>query len=813
MTLPSDAHIVVIGGGIVGCSVAYHLGHLGIPNVVLLEQNELAGGTTWHAAGLVGRLRASNSMTWVNQYSADLYSKLETETGIATGWRSCGSLMLATCKERMTQIARTAAMAQVFGVEAHLLEPRELGDLFPHMRTDDLLGGAFLPGDGRVHPEQTTKALAIGAEMQGVQIITQCEVLNIDVRAHQVRTVRTSQGNIDTNIIVLCGGMWTRQLAQKFEVHIPLHPVEHHYIQTEPIEGIHEDLPICRDPDAAIYFRPEQGAILLGAFQKHSKPWLQDPVPSDFSFGLLEDDWDHFSKPLAAGRRRLPALETTGIAKFVNGPESFTPDNNFLLGEVPNLKGCFVAAGFNSAGIACAGGAGKALASWIVDGAPPMDLWAVDIRRFSSFHNQSTFLQDRVSEVLGLHYRMAWPNREAQTGRNVLRSPLHHRLASLGACFGQKMGWERPNWFSSNSPSPDMDYTFERPAWLAYSAKEHLGCRERVALFDQSSFSKFELHGQDALRILQRLCAANLNVPIGKTVYTSMLNERGTFESDLTVIRAAVDSYYLVSGTAQRVRDFDWISRHIPRNASVRLRDVTEDSAVIGVMGPQSRALLQSLTSSPLDHERFPFATSRLMRIGDHELRAVRITYVGELGWELHMNTSEASDVYDFLWQAGQELGVTNAGHYAINSLRLEKGYLAWGTDISTDESPLQAGLGFVIDWNKSCDFLGKDALRRQKQQPLQKRMFLFVAEDSSIMLWGNEPIFADDELVGYTTSAAYAHTLGSAIAAGYVRLRNGQQPSDVLQIPFAIQVGERMARVRPYLRSPYDPQRQRILM
>lgn len=811
-SIPTKTNVVIVGGGIVGCSLAYHLMKFGWKDVVLLEQQRLGGGTTWHAAGLIGRLRTSNSLTKINKYSAELYASLEQETGHAVGWKQVGSLLVAHSEDRMIQLRRTAAMAELFGVEVHLIRPAEAQEKWPLLRTDDLLGAAWLPHDGKVIPKEVALALAKGAQARGATIIENIRVLNVEHAKGRAMGVMTDRGVIKAEYVVLCGGMWTRQLGLRCGLTLPLYPVEHHYVVTDPISGAFDELPVGRDPDLGIYFRGEGNAILLGAFQEHSKPWKRQPIPDDFSFQLLEPDWDTFAQPLQAGRWRIPALQKTSFAQFVNGPESFTPDGNFLMGETPELRRLFVAAGFNSVGIASAGGAGKYLAEWIIEGQPTMDLWSVDVRRFGPYANNPSFLRARVAEVLGLHYQMAWPNREFITGRGLRRSPLHDALAARGACFGSKNGWERPNWFAHGNTEPVMNYSFGRQNWFACHAREHRAARENVAVFDQTGFSKYLFKGRDVVAILQRLCGNDIEVPVGKAVYTSLLNERGRCESDLTMVRSDTEEYYIVSGTAQTVRDQDWITRHVRPEERAELVDVTEAYSVLGVMGPNSRALLGRLTDADLSNEAFPFGTSSILGVGQATVRAVRLTYVGELGWELHVPMSQARLVYETLWDAGRDLGLVNAGHYAINSLRLEKGYRAWGADISPDDTPLEAGLEFALAWNKPVPFMGRDALRQQKEAGLKRLLVLFVLRDPEPVLWGSEPIYRNGSVVGYTTSGAYGHSVGGAVALGYVNHDGGVNADFILSGRYEIDIAGKRYPATAHLRAPYDPQRERIL-
>ena len=802
-SIPASAQVVVVGGGIVGCSVAYHLTKLGFSDVVLLEQKALAGGTTWHAAGMVGRLRTSNSLTKINQYSAELYAGLEAETGHPTGWKQVGSLVVASNEERMTQLYRTAAMAEYLGVQADLISAEEAGEKWPLIKTDDLLGAVWLPGDGKVIPQETAVALAKGAQQRGAKICENVETLEILHRDGRATGVKTNQGIIEAEYVVLACGMWSRRLGLTCGVSIPLAPVEHHYVVSNPIEGAFDELPCGRDPDATIYFRGEGNAVVLGAFQKYTKPWLKDPVPSDFSFELLEADWEKYREPLRAGEFRIPKLKEAGYAKFVNGPESFTPDNQFLLGETPELRGLFVAAGFNSAGIACAGGAGKYLAEWMSEGEPTMDLWAVDIRRFGRWANNRAFLRDRVTEVLGLHYQMAWPNREMETGRNIRTTPIHDRLIEAGACLGSKAGWERPNWFASTPDKTQVEYSFGKQNWFNNHANEHHATRERVALFDQSSFAKLRLQGKDACAVMQHVCGNNMDVPARKAVYTGMFNLHGGFESDFTAVRMAEDDYYIVTASAQAVHDANWISRNTPNGMHVSLTDVTAGMGVLSVMGPEARDFLLPLTDADLSDEAFPFGTCQEISIGMHTVLALRLSYMGELGWELHVGMDQMLGVFDTLMKRGEDHAIQLAGHYAINSLRLEKGFRAWGHELSPDDNPLEAGLSFALDWKKDSGFLGKEALLKIKSNPLRKRLAIFTIKDPDIVLWGGEIIYRNGQVVGYTTSGSFGHSVGAGIAMGYVRNREGVDRAFVLDGDYALKVGNQMIPAKVHLKAP----------
>jgi glycine cleavage system aminomethyltransferase T/glycine/D-amino acid oxidase-like deaminating enzyme len=808
-TLPEQAGVVVIGGGVVGCSLAYHLTRMGQRDVVLLEQGRLTSGTTWHAAGLVGQLRAHTNMTRMVQYSAQLYAGLEAETGQATGWKQCGSVLVARTADRMTLLRRIASAAQVHGIECHVISAAEAGKLYPIMRTDDLVGALWLPRDGKVNPADVTQALARGARRGGARIFEKTRVTAIHSQGGHVTGVATARGDIRADVVVNCTGQWARQLGRKAGVTVPLHSAEHMYVVTGSIAGVTPDLPVLRDPDGYIYVKEEVGGLLVGGFEPVAKPWGMDGIPDDFEFGMLPDDWDQFQVLMENALQRIPALETAAIKTFMNGPESFTPDNNFVLGEAPELKNFYVAAGFNSIGIASGGGAGRALAEWITQGAPSRDLWPVDIRRFAAFHGEAGFLHDRVKEVLGLHYMMPWPNRELQSSRPLRVSPLYGRLAAKHALFGSKFGWERPLFFAAAAAEARLDYGFGRQNWFDASAAEHVATRTGVALFDLSSFAKFMVDGAGAEAALQRLCANDVAVLPGTSVYTGMLNARGTYESDLTVMRLGPDAYLLVTGTAQATRDADWMRRNLP--ADVALRDITTDYAVLAVMGPQARDLLARVTKDPLDDARCPFGAVRRIGIDGAAVIAMRRSYVGELGWELYVQTDQAGEVYDALIEQGAALGLRDAGYYALESLRLEKGYRAWGRELTPDTNPYEAGLSFAVRLDKG-DFIGRDALLAARATLPARRLLCFLAEDSDTPLaHGGELILRDGAPAGEVISAAYGHMLGGLVALGYVTTNGATVDEAWLAAPFAIDIAGERIPVRASLRAFYDPRGTRL--
>jgi glycine cleavage system aminomethyltransferase T/glycine/D-amino acid oxidase-like deaminating enzyme len=812
--LPSRARAVVIGGGVIGTSVAYHLAKLGWTDLVLIEQGELSCGTTWHAAGLVGQLRANQGGTRLVQYSTELYSELERETGLATGFKRCGGVTVARTQARMTQLRRTAATAAAFGLECELLTPAQAADRYPVMRTDDLAGAIWLPGDGKANPVDLTASLARGARQRGAKIFEHTRVLGVTVAGDRVTGVRTDAGDIAAEVVVNCAGQWAKQVGALAGVNVPLHSAEHFYVVTDPVDGVHTDLPVLRDPDGYTYFKEEVGGLVVGGFEPAAKPWVApDRIPYPFEFQLLGEDWDHFSVLMESALLRIPALSQTGIRKFYNGPESFTPDNQFILGEAPEVGNFFVAAGFNSVGIATAGGAGRALAEWIAGGGPSMDLTAVDIRRFAGFNGNNQWLHDRVAEVLGLHYEIPWPNREMRTARPFRRSPVYHLLRDANANFGSRMGWERANFFAPAGEPAEIEYSWGRQNWLPWSAAEQRATRSAVAVFDQTSFSKFLLTGPDAESVLQWLCTADAAVPPGKTVYTGMLNERGTYESDVTLTRLSGEEYLIVSSAATTVRDADHIRRRIRPGQRAVLTDVTSQYAVFGVMGPRSRALLSRLTRTDMRNEAFPFGTSQLIDLGYSTVRATRITYVGELGWELCVPAEFAVGVYEDLMRAGADLGVVNGGYYAIESLRLEKGYRAFGRELTPDYNPVEAGLLFTCKLRAGIPFLGRDAVEKAFAAGPRNRLVSVAVESSEPMLWGGELILRDGTAAGQVTSAAWGETLGRCAGLAYLWDPDGG-PIDARWIgegSYQVNVGGDVYPVAVSTKAPYDPAGHKI--
>lgn len=809
---PSHARVVVIGGGIAGCSVAYHLTRLGWTDVVLLERREISCGTTWHAAGLVGQLRATHNLTRLATYGGDLYERLEAETGQATGFRRPGSISLARTRGRMEELRRGASMARCFGVDIEVITPSEAGRLWPLIRTDDLVGAVWIPRDGRTDPIDTTRALAKGARMGGATVLENVAVTAIHRKNGAVTGVSTTAGDIACEVVVNAAGMWARELGRMAGVTVPLHASEHFYMVTEPMPGVRPDLPVLRDTDGYIYVREEVGGLLMGGFEPVAKPWGMNGIPEDFSFSLLPEDWDHFQVLMEQAMVRIPALATAPVRRHVNGPESFTPDGRYMLGEAPECRNYFVAAGFNSVGIASGAGAGKAVAEWIVGGEPPMDLWDVDVRRFAAWQASPRYLHDRTVEMVGVLYAMHWPFRQPATARGVRRSVLHDRLAARGAAFGVVNGWERANWYAAPGTEACYEYSYGRQNWFPRAAEEHHAVREAVGLFDQSSFAKFLVQGRDAGALLGRLCANDVDVPVGKIVYTQMLNPRGGIEADLTVTHEADDAYLVVTTAATSTHDRDWIRRHVG-DARVTMTDVTSAYTVLGVMGPRSRTLLSRVTDADLSSAAFPFGTSCEVWVGYAPVRATRITYVGELGWELYVPADFAQGVYDAVVEAGADLGLRHAGFHAMDSLRIEKAYRAWGHDLGGEDTPLEAGLGFAVAWNKAAPFIGRDAVLAQRDRPLAKRLVVFVLEDPEPLLYHDEPIWRDGELVGRVTSGAYGHTLGRSIGLGWVTHPAGVDERFLDAGRWELEIACERFRARAQLAPPYDPKSLRVRM
>jgi len=802
--------VVIIGGGIVGASVAYHLGQLGVSDALLLERDRYTCGTTWHAAGLVGQLRATENLTRLCRYSLELYSRLEAETGQATGFRQPGALAVATTEERFVELRRTAAVADHLGVGAHVLTPSEAHALWPQMEIGDVVGAVHIPNDAMVSPVDTTMALLAGARAAGVGTLQGVVVEELLVDAGRVAGVRTNQGAVRAESVVLAAGMWSRDFAARHGVPLPLYAAEHYYAITQPLEGLSEQTPILRDPDHSAYFKEDARRLLVGLFEPVARPWSMEGA-ADVSFHEISANLDHVMPLLERAYVRLPFLHDVELRQIFCGPESFTPDDNFVMGEAPTLPGLFVAAGFNSIGIQAGGGVGKALAEWVIEGEAPMDLTEVDIRRFEPFHAGKTFLAHRTVETLGMLYGMHWPFRQYETARGVKHSPFHQRLAERGACFGETAGWERPNFYAPPGEKAEYRYSYGRPNFFPWTGEEHRATREGVGLYDQTSYAKFLLQGKDAEAVLQRVCAADVAQPQGKVVYTQWLNAAGGIEADLTVTRTGEECFLVVTTAATRFRDFHFLEAAIGP-ASAVLTDITSGLATLGIMGPGSRALLSELTAADLSNERFPFATSQEIELGYGLVRAMRITYVGELGWELYIPTEFALHVFDEIMAVGEGHGLTLCGFHAMGSCRLEKGYRHFGHDIGPEDSPLQAGLGFSVGWQKDADFVGRSALEAQRKEGLSRRLLQFQVDNPDVMLHHDEPIYRNGQSMGLTTSGGWGHTLGAAVALGYAKGEAGTLDAAWVRAgEWEIEVLGKRHPAKASLRPAYDPKSERV--
>lgn len=812
--LPSHTEVLIIGGGIAGASTAYHLAKFGQKDVTLVERDTLTSGTTWHAAGLIMQVRGSHSLTELARYNVELYSTLEAETGQATGFKQNGTLGVARTKERMHETKRLADIARSSGIEAHIISAAEAKDKYPQIDDSIIEGAIFIPNDGQTNPIDTTMSLIAGARQNGVQIFEGTPTTKLEVTPSGGYRATTPKGIIECEKVVLACGLWTRDLAAQIGVRVPLHACEHMYVVTESFDFAKPDLPVLRDTDGYVYVKEDAGKLLVGAFEPLGKPLPMSKLPSNPSFIELPEDWDHYELPYSKAMEILPPLGETGIVKFMNGPESFTPDLMFMLGEVPGQRNCFVSAGYNSEGIEYGASAGRALAEWIIEGEPTRDLSDVDIARFHGFQNNTSYLHERAGESLGLHYKMHWPHKQREAARPARKSPLHDRWAKRGASFGEATGWERPLWFAPQGVEPKDEYSYFWPNWYDHTARECKAAREGVVIFDQSSFGKHLVQGRDACKLLQYLCAGNVDVPVGKLVYTHMLNSRGGIEADLTVNRIAEDKYIIISSATTHCRDKAWIEKHIPNDAHVTLTDITGAYTVLSVQGPKSRELLSKVTDTDLSNEAFPFATSQEIDIGYAHVTANRLTYVGELGWELHIPTEFSQDVCDIILEAGKAFNLTPAGYHALEHLRSERAYREYEFDLTPDDTLLEAGLTFTIDFEKPGGFIGKEPLLKQKEnRPLTKRLVMFKLEDPRALLFHDEVIWMNGKRVGYISSGAYAFTIGSSVGMGYVHHTDGVTADLIRDAQFEIEIaGERYAAEASF-RAFYDPKGDRVKM
>jgi sarcosine dehydrogenase len=807
--MQDSAQVVIIGGGIVGCSTAYHLTKMGWKDVVIIDKGELTSGSTWHAAGLVGQLRSERNITRMLQYSVSLYEQLEEETGFATGWKKSGCLHLASTEERMYELKKGATTARSFGLEMNIISPKEAYDICPIISLDGIIGAAYMPTDGEAEPSGITQALAAGARSRGAKIYRNNLVTGFEFDKDRVKKVKTQEGDIKCEILVNCTGMWGFQVGEMLGVNTPVVPFMHQYAITNPIKDLPPALPTIRDKDSLLYYKEEVGGLVMGGYERNGIPWAIDGVSNKFNSNLLDSDFDHFLQLAEPATKRTPCLEEAGIRKLINGPEGFTPDGDAIMGPAPELDNVFVAVGFNAFGIAAGGGAGRMMAEWIIEGEPSLDIWPLDIRRFGPYHRSRAYNVERTKEIYGKHYTIHWPHEEHDSARGIRRSPLYYLLREKGAVYGAKYGWERANWFAPEGIEPKDNRTFEIPNWFEHVAAEHKNARENVVLIDQTSFCKFEVEGADALALLNRLSANEIDRPVGKVIYTQMCNHRGTIECDLTIGRLAEDRFLLVVGTAFGLRASWWIKNHMKPEDSVSFKEVTSALAVINVIGPKSRMLLQKLTNADVSNEGFAFSTCKQFTIGYAPVISFRVTYVGELGYELYIPTEFAAYVYEALWEPGQAFGIKNAGYRTISSMHLEKGYADWGSELTPEYTPFDAGLGFCVALKKE-DFIGKEALAKIKAEGPKWKLCTFTIDTAKpLMAQGSAPILRNGKVLGVTSSAGFGHTVKKNICYGYVSAEDADYDDG-----YEIEVYKKVypARREPN-RALYDPKREKILI
>lgn len=811
--VPDRADVVIVGGGIAGCSIAYHLGKIGITDVVVCERKQLTCGTTWHAAGLVTQLRANRRMTELAYYTGQLCRELEEETGLATGFLQRGSLRVATNEARLEELARGASMGRNFGLPVEKVTPEQIQSKWKPINLDQIVGGFWFPEDGQVNPVDLTMAYAKGARQKGVRFFEGTPVKRIIVERGHAVGVELEHGEIRAKAVVVAGGMWSRDFVSQVGVTLPLHAAEHFYIVTEQIPDLPKDLPVLFVSDEHAYYKEDAGKLLLGCFEPNAKPWGQNGIGEDFCFDTLPEDFEHFQPILEKAVERVPLLADVGIQLFFNGPESFTPDDRFLLGETPEVRRLYAACGFNSVGILSSGGVGKVLADWIRDDHPPMELVDVDLRRMMPFQTSAKYLYDRTVETLGLLMDMHWPNRQFETAREIRRSPFHDRLRREGAWMTEAAGFERPGFFARNSNELEVVYSYGKPSWFEASREECLHTAERVTLFDQSCYAKFIFKGHDALAVLNRVCANNIDVAINKLVYTQWLNERGGVEADVTVTRLAEQEFLIVTIAASQRRDMAWLTRHIPEEAHAFAFDATSGMPMLALMGPESRALLESLSPADFSNDAFPFGQSREIELGYAKVRASRVTFVGELGWELYMPAEFAAHVFDQLVDSGAKRGLRHGGFFAINSMRMEKGYRHWSHDVGEEDTPLEAGLGFAVDLGKPGGFIGRDALLRQKETKiLTKRLVQFRLKGRAApFMHHHEPIYLRDKVVGSITSGAYGHRIDASLGMGYLHCEEGVTRDFLSCNDFEIEIASQRYAADAQFEPWYDPKGERI--
>ncbi|MGB0927906.1 MAG: GcvT family protein [Pikeienuella sp.] len=810
--LPTSARVVIIGGGVIGCSVAYHLTKLGWKDVVLLERKQLTSGTTWHAAGLIAQLRATANMTKLAKYSQELYGNLEAETGVATGFKRVGSITVALTEERKEEIFRQASMARAFGVDVEEISPAEVKAKYPHLNIDGVVAGVYLDKDGQGDPANIALAMAKGARMRGAIVKERVKATGVTRAGRRITGVDWTgedgaSGHIACDMVVNCGGMWGHEVGKMLGVNVPLHACEHFYIVSEPIEGLTQ-LPVLRVPDECAYYKEDAGKMMLGAFEPNAKPWAMNGIPDDFEFDQLPEDFDHFEPILEWAVERLPMLGEAGIHTFFNGPESFTPDDAYHLGQAPEMDNVWVAAGFNSIGIQSAGGAGMALAEWMDKGEKPFDLGDVDVSRMQPFQGNKTYLKHRATEALGLLYADHFPYRQKATARGVRRTPFHQHLLDRGGVMGEIAGWERANWFADEGQTRDYEYSWKRQNWFENAKREHMAIRENVGMYDMSSFGKIRVEGRDAEAFMNHIGGGDYSCPIGKIIYTQFLNNNGGIESDVTVTRMSETAYLVVTPAATRLADETWMRRN-QGDFNVVITDVTAGEGVLAVMGPKSRALLQRVSPNDFSNAVNPFGTSQAIDIGMGQARVHRVTYVGELGWEVYVSADQAGHVFETLYEAGADLGLKLCGMHMMDTCRIEKGYRHFGHDITCEDHVLEAGLGFAVKTDKPA-FIGRDAVLRKREEGLKSRLVQFKLKDAEPMLYHNEPIVRDGEIVGFLSSGAYGHAMGAAMGMGYVPSM-GEKPADVLASRYEIEIAGVRVEAEASLKPFYDPKSERV--
>ncbi len=810
---PVSAKVVIIGGGVIGCSTAYHLAKLGWTDIVLLERAQLTAGTTWHAAGLVEAGGFFDETTLeMAKYSLELYGSLEAETGLSTGYKPVGMIEFANTQSRLEGHRRIGVFSRHFGVPTEEITPEKLKALWPLAKTDDVLAGFLTHSDGRANPVDVTLALAKGARMRGVKMFEETAVLGLKKDGRRVSTVVTERGEIQCEYVVNCAGMWAREVGKLAGVNVPLQPAEHYYLITEPIEGVKADLPVLVDLDKYAYYREETGGILLGLFEPVAAPWALKGIPKDFSFGEIQPDWERMGPYIEEAMERTPKLKNVGIKKFFCGPESFTPDLSPLMGLAPELDNFYVAAGFNSLGILLGGGAGKVMAHWIVDGVSDTDITAIDIARMLPFQNSPNYLKDRIVEILGFLFEEPYPNKYFQRARNVRRSAFHDRLSQAGAYFAEYAGWESPDWFAPKGVEPKVEYSWGRQNWFEYSAAEHRAVRDNVAMLDYSVMGKLLIQGRDAEKYLNRICANNIAVPVGQCVYTQWLNETGTIEADLTVTRLAEDQFLVLAGDKSLPAVQAWLRRHVSADAHVFITNITSAYSVLNIQGPRSRDFLSSVTHADMSNAAFPYLTTQEIDIGYALVRALRVTYMGELGWELYIPTEFSLHVFDTLMEAGADFDLKLFGLQALNSLRIEKAYRDYGGDIDNTDSPLEVGLSYFVDFDKPGGFIGRDALLRRKEAGLKYRMVQFLLEDPQPMLYHGEVIYRDRVAVGHLMSGGYGHTLGAAVGVGPVENGGETVTNDYITSgKYEIDIAGKRYSAKASLRPMYDPKLEKV--